>query len=219
MAEQKIIAAEKMMEIMNDRFLSEETIDYYGEELVVKNTIPFEIFCIIVRQVSNICFNKDTGEYMPENLDYAVRLCVIDSYTNIDLPESTEEKYQLIYRTDLWETVMPYINREQFNSLVSAIRNAIDVRNEANRALFDRDINMVLEQINSLGEQVNGMFANITEDDMRALVNAIGKNGIDEGKIVKAVVEEQNRIRGAEKDGEVIPFPATEDNVDSKDGE
>lgn len=218
MAEQKIIAAEKMMEIMNDRFLSEETIDYYGEELVVKNTIPFEIFCIIVRKVSDICFNKDTGEYMPENLDYAVRLCVIDSYTNVDLPESTEEKYQLIYRTDIWETVMPYINREQFNSLVSAIRNAIDVRNEANRALFDRDINLVLEQINSLGEQVNGMFANITEDDMKALVNAIGNGGIDEGKIVKAVVEEQNRIRGAEKDGEVIPFPAAEENGDDDDG-
>ena len=214
MADNGRISVEAMNEIINDRFPNVETVDYYGEELVINHTIPFDIFCIIVRNAVNGCFNSN-GEYMPENLDFVIRLCVIDAYTNVDLPEDVNDRHYLVYRTDLYNTVLQFINRYQFDCMTNAIREAISVRNNANQALFDRKIGAAIDQINQLGEQFNQIFSGITEEDIKAFIDAVGDDGIDEGKIVKAVVEEQNKLRSKDESGDVVQFPAQE----NKDGE
>ena len=208
----KMISISKLDEILDERFNNEEVVDYYGNDLVITKTISFAVFNEIVQQVSNICFDPDTGEYTPQKLDFAVRLCVIEAHTNVRLPDDTEHQYRILYGTDLFRTVYEYINHDQYAVMLDAITDAVHERNNANKAMFERDMNTVLEQVNQIGSRLQDMFENIGPDDIQNLVRAIGDNGIDEEKIVKAVVAEQNRQRG-----EVIQFRPVEAQEDEQE--
>jgi len=217
--EQKMISVSKIDEIMEDRFQNIEIVDYYGEELAIHKVVSFAVFAEIVRRVSDVCFYPDTGEFLPERMEFAIRLCVINAYTNVRLPEDTEHQYSIIYRTDLWDTVSRYISMAQYNAMVNAIQDTVCVKNDANKAEFDRAVNEVLTQISEVGSQLNEIFGSVSSDDIQNLVNAISAGRIDEEKIVKAVVAEQNKLRGDMTGGEVIAFPTAEIKQDDTDGE
>ena len=218
------ITFDKISEIKADYFPDESVVDYHGEELIVKRVIPFNLFCLIVRHVTDLCFNPETMEYMPEKLEFAIRLCVADAYTNISFPGDTEEQYGILYGTDLWDVLMDYISTSQYADMCNAIHSAISVRNNANRAMFEREIQMITSQVEQLGQDLAGIFNGVSANDVKNLVSAIGNGGVDEEKIVQAVVAEQNKLRG-DASGEVIQFPladhpdTTEDVADETDGE
>ena len=216
--EKKMISIGAMDEIMEERFPNTETIDYYGHELVVQKVIPFRLLSGIVRSVINTCFSED-GVYAPEKMEFALRICVIGAYTNVRLPDDAEHQYSILYRTDLWDTVMRFISAGQYRQIVNSISDEISVRNEANYAAFNRDVQKLVDEINSLGERFSDMFSSVTQDDIKGFMSAVSDGGIDEEQIVKAVVAEQNKQRG-----DVIQFPVADvqepdHDLEDKDGE
>ena len=208
----KLISIEKMDEAMEERFPTYETVDYYGNNLVIEKLIPFTTFDEIVSRVSDICFNSETGEYLPQNKDFAIRLCVINAYTNVNIPENVEHQYRILYGTDIVDTVLKYINRDQYIAMVDAINETIRARNNANYIAFKHDVQQVVDQVVMLGDRFAEMFGDVTPDDIKGFLDAIGEDGVNEEKIVHAIVAEQNKQRG-----EVIQFPASDEG--EPDGE
>ena len=49
--------------------------------------------------------------------------------------------------------------------------------------------------LSEAGKQINDLFAGVNADDLQKLVAALGEHGVDEEKIVQAVVAEQNKLR------------------------
>lgn len=74
--------------------------------------------------VLQLCWN-DEGYYY-EVMDFAFRCAVIAFYSNVQLPEGLEQKYEMVYGTDLYDTVLKYANRDQTESLFEAIRMYLD---------------------------------------------------------------------------------------------
>lgn len=195
--EMKMISIEKMDEIMNDYFPAEETVDFHGEELTVQKRIPFALVCEMVKKVADSCFNED-GEYSPEVRDFAMKLCCVEAFTNVRLPENNvEHQYQIINRTDLWFRMLQVIDPYQMDEINNAIQDRIDARLDANRAAFEHDVNRMLDAVNDVGKQVSDLFNNVSTEDIQKLVAALGEHGVDEEKIVQAVVAEQNKAREA----------------------
>ena len=217
--EQKMISISKIDEIMEERFPNYDTIDYYGEDLAIRRVIPFSSFSAIVRRVSEVCFDQDTGEFAPDKMDFAIRICIIEAYTNVRLPDETEHQYRILYWTDLVDVVMGHISMTQYNAMVSAIQDAVCVRNNANKVLFDNAVNEVLSKITDVGDSITEAFKAISPEDIQTLVSAIGANGIDEEKLAKAVVAEQNKARESAVSKDVIQFPSNGEMKDNKDGE
>ena len=174
---QNTITVEQMTEILSERFPQVETIDYYGLELEIYKTVPLDVFCEIAEKVAEVCFDANTGAYKPELTDFALRMCVIDAYTNVALPDDVALSYVLLYHTDLYDWVRPHINNAQFEVLAEAITDRIVARNDANKTAFDNGVQAVLNQIDEIGAQLTEMFGSVTADDMKKLVKAIGKNG------------------------------------------
>lgn len=204
--EMKMISIEKMDEIMNDYFPAEETVDFHGEELTVQKRIPFALVCEMVKKVADSCFNED-GEYSPEVRDFAMKLCCVEAFTNVRLPENNvEHQYQIINRTDLWFRMLQVIDPYQMDEIDNAIQGRIDARLDANRAAFEHDVNRMLDAVNEVGKQVSDLFNNVSTEDIQKLIGALGEHGVDEEKIVQAVVAEQNKAREEKseeaKDGE-----------------
>lgn len=210
MDEKKMISAEQMDEIIEERFPGYGVVDYYGQELIVSRLVPFEVFSGIVRKVIDACFSEGTGEYLPENKEFALRMCVVEMYTNVRMPKDVEKLYGILYGTDLYEKVLGEISGYQYEAMIDAIDAGIEARNNANRRLFEHELQEAMEQFAQIGQSVQELFSSISPESVRKMVDAIGEHGIDEEKLVQAVVAEQNRIRGEGAEAEVIRFPAAE---------
>lgn len=195
--EMKMISIEKMDEIMNDYFPAAETVDFHGEELTIQKRIPFALVCEMVKKVADACFDEN-GEFSPEVRDFALRLCCVEAYTNVRLPEdNVEHQYEIVGRSDLWYVMMREIDSDQMDEINNAIQDRIDARLDANRAAFEHDVNKMLDAVNEIGKQVSDLFNNVSTEDIQKLVSALGENGVDEEKIVNAVVAAQNKAREA----------------------
>ena len=203
MAEEKMISIEKMDEIMKDYFPETETVDFHGQELVITKVIAPEDMFELVRQIADGCFAPD-GTYMPEVYDLLMRAGTVGEYSNVRLPNSTEHVSRILYGSDLYDTVWRHISREQHDAVVDAVWERINARNNMNKALFENEIQRAVSGIQSLGDQMSQLFGEVSADDIKALVGAIGENGIDEEKLVKTVVEKQNALREEKPDLSVI---------------
>lgn len=204
--EMNMISIEKMDEIMNDYFPAFEVVDFHGEELTVQKRIPFALVCEMVKKVADACFDEN-GEFSPEIRDFALRLCCVEAYTNVRLPEdNVEHQYEIVGRSDLWSIMLRVIDSDQMDEICNAIQDRIDARLDANRAAFEHEINKLTQALDEMGKQVTELFGSVSPEDLQALLGAIGEHGVDEEKIVQAVVAEQNKAREKKteeaKDGE-----------------
>ena len=219
MAEKNVISIGKMDEIIKDYFPEYEAVDWRGEELTVRKFLPYSLVAEIVSKVTDACFDEH-GEYHPEVKEFAIRLCYLEAATNVRIPENVEKQYLFLFGSDLWEAVLSGVNLDQYNYVLDAIDEKIEVRNDANRAAFEREVNTVIESLNQIGEQAKTLFENIAPEDLQAMISAIGENGVDEEKLAQAVVRTQNEIREEKAAGgetnNVVPFPATDGEQDGE---
>ena len=203
MATENVISTEKMDEILNDYFPETQTMDFHGQELIVRTTVtPQEMFAL-VKQIASGCFGPDGG-YQPEVLDISLRAGVIDFYTNVSLPKDIERMSRVLYGTDLYDAVLEHIDHGQWSAIVDAVWERVNARNDANRVLFESEIQQAVGMIQNLGDQISQVFSGLTQEDIQSLVAAIGAGGIDEEKLVQAVVTEQNKQREEKPSLEVI---------------
>ena len=191
----KKVTYETIREAMNDHCPQVEILDWYGVEITVQKIVPFLTMKEIVEDVAGACFNDDTGEYMPELMDIALRICVIDAYTDIVLPGDPEEQNRILYGTGLWSGISELIDEDQFSAIELAISRRVKARLDTNRAEFEHELNAMTNALSEAGKQINDLFAGVNADDLQKLVAALGEHGVDEEKIVQAVVAEQNKLR------------------------
>ena len=191
----KKIAYETIQEAMNDHCPRVELLDWCGIEITVQKIVPFQKMSEIVQRVAASCFGKDDGSYMPEVMNTALRLCIFDAYTNIELPDDMDEQNFLIFGSGLWDLVTALIDADQLGTIELAINRRVKARLDTNRAEFENAVNQVIQSIAALSEQMGSLMEGVTPEDIRTMISAIGENGIDEAKIVQAVVAEQNRSR------------------------
>lgn len=200
MAEEKKISIEKMDEIIRDYYPDTETVDFHGQELVVSRTIPFRTEIELVNSVIDACFDEETGAYLPEYLDFAMTSCIVAAFTNVRLPQDAEHRHRILYGTNLMEFVEPHISETQICAIECAIRAGIRARNDANVALFESRMNEASRTMLELSEKIAGIFDGVSKEDISAVLNAVGNGTIDEEKIARAVVREQNLTRGEEEE-------------------
>ncbi len=201
MDEMKRITIENMAEVISDRFPNEQHISYYGNDLVVLRVIPFYAVKALVTSISDACFDKDTGEYIPENRDFATRLCIVGAYTNVDVPEDTESQYAMLYGSDLIDHVYAAISNDQLDTIIRSVTERCKDRSDARAAAMEREFNSFMDSANQFLNSIAGLFDGVSQDDLKKMISAIGEGGIDEEKIVKAVVAEQNKLRDEHDEG------------------
>lgn len=117
------MTTEQIQKIVDGIDTNYSLYDWNGTELFVRPIIDFTEFMKLVRDIVHRCTDKKTGTFVPEMLDFATKVMILVSYTDIALPKRIEDQYTLIYGTTLYDDVLEVISKSQ----VEAVRSCIDL--------------------------------------------------------------------------------------------
>lgn len=185
--ELKVIASEEVLNaITDDEKDLFAHIEWRGLDITVQRRLSFVGMMTTVDNIVQSCFNISDGMYLPEVCDFVFRCAVIDSYTNISLPDSNEDKYSILYDTDLCAAVSAAIDDEQLRNISDAVEEKIDYYVTSSAQNLRRQIESAYNTLEGLLGKLSDAFDWIDKDTFATLIGALGESKFDEEKLVDA---------------------------------
>lgn len=186
MAKTKKISINAFDKIVKDTYTPTTTIEWHGQEIIVKRNLSFKEMMEFVDSVTKTCFTLSTNTYMPEVKDFAVKSNILEKYANFALPNNLEHRYELIYSSDAVETVLNCVSHQQFNEIMASIDAKINNLAQSNIEAMNKQMNELYTAFANLQSQMEGLFSGVKTDDFNALISAFGNGGLNEDKLVEA---------------------------------
>lgn len=177
---------------MKERFVPTTEIDWYGNNLVVKESLSLAEMFSFVDGVVNGCFNQETYDYMPEAKDFVLQASVVEYYSNVKLPENLDRKYAILYRTDLVQTILENVNRGQFDEMVHAINCKVKSIADTNTAKLAKMLTEIGENISTILGKYSETYSDVTKEDVNNIISALSNGGFNEEKIVQLVLDKNS---------------------------
>ena len=129
---QKKISINTFDKIMKDTYAPTETVAWHGVDITIKKTLSLQEMMEFVEAVVQLCFETESGKYIPEIRDFAIKLNTLTKYANFTMPHNITHQYQLIYCTDAFEKVLMNVNPQQFNEMCAAVDRRMAHESQAN---------------------------------------------------------------------------------------
>lgn len=190
MATKKKISINAFENVMKERYIPTETVNWHGIEVTITKTLSFKDMMEFADGVAKICFAKDTQAYIPEVKDFAIKKFVLEKYANFTMPQNVANQYALIYQTNAVEVVLEYINLEQYNELICSIDKKIDNLAKANIEAINKQMSELQGTLENLVENFSSIFSGVEAADMNTLLKAFNSEGLAEEKIVQAYLKQ-----------------------------
>lgn len=193
----KKISISQMDKVMKSLGNTEATFEWNGVTVVVKTLLSFQEMMEFAGRVKANCFVD--GEYLPEVRDFAIRDCIVDMYSNIRLPDNIEHKYEILYRTDICQEIVKYINPDQYEQLLVAIDDKVTAASESNTEGLRLRIEEIAHELDNMVTEAGALFDGIDKSDIETIFEAVKSSGkIDGEKIARAYMDAANERREAE---------------------
>lgn len=190
MAKMKNVSISQVEKVMKDMRVGDVTFDWRGVEITVKTQISFTDLMALVQSVSRSCFAADNGEYIPQVKELALRAGVVESYSNVRLPDNLDRKYEILMATDLYESVLEHINPKQAEQLLASVDEKVSAMADANIAQMQHRIDEQVKAMNDLFTQMQEIFSGVSADDLQTLTKALAQHGaLDEEKMMNAYLD------------------------------
>ena len=173
-----------------DNITTEILLDTQDVEIQIKKTIGLPEMMLFVQEVVEACIDGESGEYLPEAYDFAIRSAVLTHYANFAMPANLEKQYWLVYNTRAFQQVLTNINETQFGDIIRAIDKKIKYMLDVMSSAAISKIHEAIGKLNEFAEKSEGMFGNATSEDMSNLMKGIAKlKDMKEEDIAKAVLD------------------------------
>lgn len=161
-----------------------------GVEILIKKSISLDEMIIFIQEVVEACIDGETGEYIPEAYDFAVRVAILTHYANFTMPVNLEKQYWLVYNTTAVEQVLQHINTRQFDDIVRSIDKKIDFMLSIISSSAVSKINEVIAKFNDIATVGENAFKGIDSGTMTKVIQGISKlNNMSEKELATAVIE------------------------------
>lgn len=159
-------------------------------EIHITKTLPLQEMLLFVQEVVEACIDGETGEYLPEAYDFAIRAGVLTRYANFTLPANLDNQYMLVYNTGAFDQVVAHINERQFNDIVRAIDKKIKFMLDVISSSAVTKINEVIGKFNELAETAENAFGDVNGEDMANVVKGITQlKDINEENIAQVILK------------------------------
>lgn len=179
--------------LAKENVITETLADTENVTIQIKKTITLPEMMLFVQEVVEACIDGETGEYIPEAYDFAIRSAVLTHYANFAMPANLEKQYWLIYNTRAFQQVLNNINEQQFNDIIRAIDRKVKYMLDVMSSAAVAKINEVIAKFNDVADVSTKMFDGASPDDMAKFIGGITKlKDMKEEDIAQAIVKAQN---------------------------
>lgn len=181
MAKQKntLISISKVDDIIKEQYVEYETVAWNDIEIKIKKTLSLDETMTFVDAVVGSCFVANGAEYIPEVKDFVIGRCVLNLYGNFRLPDNVQHSYNIVYCTDIVDTILKHINKNQFDSIIAAINAKIEYKIRINTDILYKQVNESVSSVENMSKQLLEIFGGVTSDDISDVVKAIGNGKFD----------------------------------------
>lgn len=164
-----------------------------GLEIEVKRFLTIGEMFDFTNTVFEACFRQDDASYRPEVKDFMIRSCILDAYTNIEIPDDLQTRYDMVYRYEIIPEVMKYVDQNQFNAVLMAIDSKINNRLNANVEKFEKKMAEADEMIGKAVDYISGIFDGIDNETIKQVALSISNMSIDPEVLAKSIIEAKNQ--------------------------
>lgn len=127
----------------------------------IKKRLSLAEMLSFVNEVVESCVDVPSGEYLPELREFAIRANVLTRYANFTLPTNVERKYELVFGTSAYETVICYIDTNQLNEIRDVIDRRVSYVISAMTSAVSFKTTEMLDKVgeltNKVGDSINEM--------------------------------------------------------------
>lgn len=167
------------------------TTTWCGYEVSIKRFIPLAAMMRLVDGVVSGCFAESDNSYIPEVRDFFFRCYIVDFYTNIVLPENTEEKNQIVYGTDIVDVVLQNIDNGQLRAILDSIDKKINYIVNTDMKRIEDNASRLLEQLRVQFNQIADIFSGISDETLTNFVQAVSSLSNEKKMQIAGAVKEQ----------------------------
>lgn len=104
---------------------SHRTIMWHGIAVTLRPLLPIIEVTQFVNSVMDSCYDKEHDVFVPDMKDFAFRVNTVSRYACVELPSDISEQYSILYNTDIFDTVLSYINQAQIQAIKDAINTCM----------------------------------------------------------------------------------------------
>lgn len=188
-----------LLKTINGEYSNTVKKTWQGMTFEIKRVLSFAEMTEFIDSVMSLCFS-DSYLYLPEVRDFAINSCIIDYYTNIDIVDDVNIRYNTIYCTNLIEQIKKEINTNQLDNILDALDEKIDYRVSTNIDALLSQVDNIVQTLENFAQKAQDSFKDLTPDDIKGFVSSINSGALDEEKIVKAYFDgRENKASEQEK--------------------
>lgn len=167
------------------------TIPLNGVEdtfIEIKKTISLQSMVEFVEVAALSCIDTETGEYIPQVLDFAIKREVLTRYANFTMPQKAEKQYELIYGTDVVPAVVNNINQVQFQEIVTSIHRKVQFLLDSITSAATVGVNQLVARLDNMAEENKAIFDAVNGEDVAKMIENFDKvANMNEAQIVEAL--------------------------------
>lgn len=179
------------------------TIDFGDDVCVeVKRNLSLDESMGFISYIYNCCINEAdensyAREYLPESFGFALRYAFFKYYTNIRMPSDQNACYDILYKTDVFESALEQIDKSQYEDNMFAVREKIKFAVANMNSSAEYQANNILLGVNSLIATMKRSLDDIeTGETGEMLKGLLGEEGIQ-----KALLDFVNKIQDEKEVG------------------
>lgn len=141
----------------------------------VRYTIPFDSVMKFVNEVVGTCFDDETGRYLPEARDFAIKKNIIEHYTDIVLPDDVSLQYDIIYNGNIVQALAKQeaVSEAQVFEISEAIDRKIQYLQNSFSSANMLMVNQIISKMDDVASQFSKIFEGIDIGEATRVMSAI----------------------------------------------
>lgn len=191
MKKQNKISHKAISKVLKDDFNNNVThIQWHGLDIEIKKELDFDDAVAFSNHICDLCF-LESGEYVPEMFDFALRSCVIEYHTNVELSNDLDKRYEIVYRTDLYDEVSDKVESVQYYDLIDCAHDRVSRRLEIDEEDIKSRLTVIADKFDTLADEIASVYKDVDSDTLKTIANVASKmENVSEEDIVRAYSKE-----------------------------
>lgn len=140
--------------------------------LNIKYSIGAKKISEISQTVANSVFDEDTGDFIPEYVDFLINVQILEEYAYFRIPRDLEQVYRFIAETDVVDFVKSKINQEELGAIHNGVFRRLEYMKQIYLAEAQNGVARITSKLEEIADNIARNFKNV---DVERLISVAEK--------------------------------------------